>query len=87
MSCCGCSCSTPTCPTDGFVDAFYGRPEALLDPAVRRAQSGWSFVDEDAQAAFVQRLSDDLDFGVWDERFGHLRTQPEFVGSIRVLVG
>jgi SAM-dependent methyltransferase len=72
---------------DGFVDAFYGRPEAMLDPAVRRAQSGWSFVDEDAQARFVQRLSDDLDLGVWDERFGHLRTQPEFVGSIRILVG
>jgi SAM-dependent methyltransferase len=72
---------------DGFVDAFYGRPEAMLDPAVRRAQSGWSFVDEDAQAAFARRLSDDLDLGVWDERFGHLRTQPEFVGSIRILVG
>lgn len=72
---------------DGFVDAFYGRPEAMLDPAVRRAQSGWSFVDEDAQARFVGRLSDDLDLGVWDERFGHLRTQPEFIGSIRILVG
>ena len=72
---------------DGFVDAFYGRPEAMLDPAVRRAQSGWSFVAEDAQARFAARLSDDLDFGVWDERFGHLRTQPEFVGSIRILVG
>jgi hypothetical protein len=74
---------------DGFVDAFYGRPEAMLDPAVRRAQSGWSFIAdaEDAQARFAARLSDDLDLGVWDERFGHLRTQPEFVGSIRVLVG
>jgi SAM-dependent methyltransferase len=72
---------------DGFVDAFYGRPEAMLDPAVRRAQSGWSFVAEDAQARFAARLSDDLDLGVWDERFDHLRTQPEFVGSIRVLVG
>lgn len=72
---------------DGFADAFYGRPEAMLEPAVRRAQSAWSFVDEEAQAAFVQRLSDDLDFGVWDEAHGHLRTQPEFVGSIRILVG
>ena len=72
---------------DGFVDAFYGRPEALLDPAVRRGQSGWSFVAEEAQAAFAARLADDLDFGVWDERFGHLRTQPELVGSIRITVG
>jgi hypothetical protein len=72
---------------DGFADAFYGRPEAMLEPAVRRAQSAWSFVDDDAQAAFAARLSDDLDLGTWDERFGHLRTQPEFVGSIRILVG
>jgi SAM-dependent methyltransferase len=72
---------------DGFADAFYGRPEALLEPTVRRAQSAWSFVDEDAQARFVACLSKDLDLGVWDERFGHLRTQPEFVGSIRILVG
>jgi SAM-dependent methyltransferase len=72
---------------DGFADAFYGRPEAMLEPAVRNAQSAWSFVDDEAQARFAERLRDDLELGVWDERFGHLRTQPEFVGSIRILVG
>ncbi|MFT3866391.1 MAG: class I SAM-dependent methyltransferase [Solirubrobacterales bacterium] len=72
---------------DGFADAFYGRPEALLEPAVRNAQSAWSFVDDEAQARFTERLRDDLELGVWDERFGHLRTEPEFVGSIRILVG
>lgn len=41
----------------------------------------------DCRDGFVTRLTDDLDLGVWDERFGHLRTQPEFVGSIRILVG
>jgi SAM-dependent methyltransferase len=71
--------------SDGFADAFYGRPEALLDPAVRNAQSAWSFVDEDAQARFVERLRADLDSGAWDERHGHLRTQTEFEGSIRIL--
>jgi SAM-dependent methyltransferase len=72
---------------DGFTDAFYGRPEAMLEPAVRRAQSAWSFVDDDAQSRFEERLSADLESGAWDERLGHLRTQPEFVGSIRVLIG
>jgi SAM-dependent methyltransferase len=71
--------------TDGFADAFYGRPEALLDPAVRNAQSAWSFVDAEAQTRFVARLSADLESGAWDERFGHLRTQPQFEGSIRIL--
>ena len=72
--------------TDGFADAFYGRPEALLDPAVRQAQSAWSFVDEAAQAAFASRLRADLDSGAWDERHGHLRTQPTFDGSMRLVI-
>src|SRR3954453_1928440 len=29
---------------DGFSEAYYGRPERLLEPDVRRAMSAWSFV-------------------------------------------
>lgn len=71
---------------DGFTDAFYGRPEAMLEQAVRNAQSAWSFVDDEAQARFEARLSADLESGAWDERLGHLRTQPEYVGTIRILI-
>ncbi len=31
---------------DGFGEAYYGRPERLLDPGARRANSAWSFVDD-----------------------------------------
>jgi SAM-dependent methyltransferase len=72
--------------TDGFADSFYGRPEAMLAPEVRRAQSAWSFVDDEAQARFVAALSADLASGAWDERHGALRTRPEMVGSMRILV-
>lgn len=71
---------------DGFADAFYGRPQALLDVEVRRAQSAWSFIDEAAQEAFVGRLGADLTSGAWDARFGYLRSQPYFEGSMRILV-
>jgi SAM-dependent methyltransferase len=71
--------------TDGFADALYGRPEAMLDPAIRNAQSAWSFVDAEAESRFEERLRTDLDSGAWDARFGHLRTQPEFEGSIRIV--
>lgn len=72
---------------DGFTEAYYGRPEKFLDPGVRAAQSAWGFVDEDAIDRSVQRLRADLDSGAWDARHGRLRGQPEFIGSLRLLVG
>jgi len=36
--------------SDGFGEAYYGRPEALLDPGARKANSAWSFVTEDIHA-------------------------------------
>ncbi len=72
--------------TDGFVEAYYGRPEAFLDPVVRAAQSAWQFADPEAVAAGLDRLAADLTSGEWDRRYGHLRTQAEFVGAIRLVV-
>ena len=72
---------------DGFTEAFYGRPEAFLDPEVRRSQSAWSFVSDDAQARAVDKLAGDLASGRWDDRFGHLRDQEAFIGSLRLVVG
>ncbi|HEY2672026.1 MAG TPA: hypothetical protein VGJ07_16865 [Rugosimonospora sp.] len=72
---------------DGFTEAYYARPEMFLDPRVRAAQSAWGFVDDDAITRGMERLRADLDSGAWDERYGRLRTQPEFTGSLRLLVG
>ena len=71
--------------TDGFTEAYYARPERFLDDAVRRSQSAWGFVDAAAEQRTVDRLADDLASGAWDERFGALRTQPEFVGALRLI--
>jgi SAM-dependent methyltransferase len=68
--------------TDGFGEAYYGRPEALLDPGARKANSAWSFVPEDVAAASVEHLRSDLADGTWDARWGALRTAPEFDGSL-----
>jgi hypothetical protein len=72
--------------TDGFGEAYYGRPEALLDPGARRANSAWSFVDDAVVQRFEHSLRADLASGVWDARHGALRTQPEFDGSLRLIV-
>ncbi|MDQ1434523.1 MAG: hypothetical protein QOF59_1339 [Actinomycetota bacterium] len=72
--------------TDGFVEAYYGRPEALLDPAVRAAQSAWGFVDRTAEERSMRRLADDIASGAWDDRHGLFRAQPRYVGSLRLVV-
>ncbi len=72
--------------TDGFNEAYYGRPEELLDPAARRCCSAWSFVGAAAQERFTRVLSRDLADGTWDRRFGPLRTQPAFLGSLVLAV-
>lgn len=68
--------------TDGFNEAYYGRPEMLLDPAARRSCSAWSFVAPEQTAAYEATLRDALDSGTWDARHGHLRSQPTFDGSL-----
>lgn len=73
--------------TDGFSEAYYGRPEALLEPGARLANSAWSFVDRAVEDRFERTLRADLASGAWDARHGHLRTQPVFEGSLRLLVG
>ncbi|WP_045739924.1 class I SAM-dependent methyltransferase [Actinoplanes rectilineatus] len=72
---------------DGFTEAYYARPEQFLDPRVRAAQSAWNFVDPAAAAGGLGRLRADLESGAWDDRFGHLREQPEFRGALRLIVG
>jgi hypothetical protein len=71
---------------DGFNEAYYGRPEALLDPPARLSCSAWSFVDGTVHRRFADHLGRDLDDGTWDDRFGHLRSQPTFDGSLVLVV-
>jgi len=71
---------------DGFNEAYYGRPERLLDPNARLACSAWSFIGNATVERFVARLAEDLRSGAWDANWGALRTQPEFHGSLKLLV-
>lgn len=71
---------------DGFNEAYYGRPERFLDNGARSACSAWSFVDPATTAVCVDHLKRDLESGAWDRRYKHLRTQPAFDGSLRLIV-
>lgn len=71
---------------DGFQEAFYGRPEAFLEPQVRKAQSAWGFLPEGLEEILAGRLAEELASGEWDRKFGHFRTEPFFTGALRLVV-
>lgn len=57
---------------DGFLAAFWRRPEAYLDPEVRAGMSGFALLQPDVVARGVARLKSDLESGEWERRFGDL---------------
>jgi SAM-dependent methyltransferase len=77
---------TPGDCVDGFFEAFWRRPEALLDPSIRGAQSMWRLLDPGVEARIVARLTSALRSGRWDTEHGHLRTQDSFDGALRLVI-
>jgi SAM-dependent methyltransferase len=72
--------------SDGFQEAFYGRPEAFLEKEVRLAQSAWGFLKDGLEEQLVKRLSTDLESGAWDKKYGHYRTEPAFTCALRLII-
>jgi SAM-dependent methyltransferase len=58
---------------DGFGAAFWGRPEAYLDPRVQKGMSWLAQLPSEVLAQGSARLAADLQSGDWDRRHGHLR--------------
>lgn len=77
---------TPGDCRDGFFEAYWRRPEALLDPAVRSAQSMWAILPDGVEERFVRRLTAELESGAWDAEHGHLRDQESFDGALRLVI-
>ncbi len=77
---------TPCDCVDGFIEAFFGRPEALLDPHVRASQSLWQRLGPGVEERIVARLRDALASGEWDAEHGRLRERASFDGSLRIVI-
>ncbi len=71
--------------SDGFGEAFYARPEVFLDASVRAFTSGLVLTDPTAVRRGLDRLEQDLASGMWDRKYGHLRTQDERRGALRLV--
>ncbi len=77
---------TPGDCIDGFFEAFWRRPEALLDPAVRSGQSMWAMLEPGVEDRIVARLAAALQTGAWDAEHGHLRQQQSYDGALRLVI-
>jgi SAM-dependent methyltransferase len=77
---------TPADCADGFFEAYWNRPEPLLDPTVRASQSIWQLIGPAAEAQIFDRLAADLDSGKWDEENGALRERDGYEGSLRLVI-
>jgi hypothetical protein len=71
---------------DGFFSAFWRRPEAYLDPAVRAGIS--TMARREAELADgLARLRADLDSGEWARRHADLLELEELDVGYRLLIG
>jgi SAM-dependent methyltransferase len=71
---------------DGFLCAFWQRPEAYLDPAIRRGISTFANLPFDTVNCGLAQLSEDLRSGRWEKLFGHLRTQASADLGYRLII-
>ena len=69
--------------SDGFLGAYWRRPECYLDAAVRGAISTFSKLDEVESG--LTALRNDLESGVWEFRYGSLRALGELDLGYRVV--
>jgi SAM-dependent methyltransferase len=70
--------------SDGFLYAYWRRPEAYLDPLVRSGSSSfWAIRDVEAG---LQRLKQDLESGEWERRYGELLSLDAYDAGYRLVV-
>jgi hypothetical protein len=69
---------------DGFLGAYWRRPHAYLDPAVRGAISTFSKIG-DVEAGLA-RLRNDLENGTWSRRHALLLTRSELDLGYRLVI-
>ena len=71
---------------DWMLGSFWAHPERVLDARARSATSGLARLDASVVERVVGDVRRDLESGVWDERYGHLRKLDAFDAGLRLIV-
>jgi SAM-dependent methyltransferase len=69
--------------TDGFLYAYWRRPEAYLDPRLRSGSSSFRVLAD--AGGGLERLREDLANGAWDRRHGALRERDSYEAGYRLI--
>ena len=70
--------------SDGFLYAYWRRPEAYLDARIRSGSSSFWAISN-VQAG-LRKLRQDLESGVWERRYADLLTLDEYDAGYRLVV-
>jgi SAM-dependent methyltransferase len=71
---------------DGFLAAYWQRPEAYFDPSVRAGISALAILEPDVVRRGLINLRDDLESGEWEKRWGYLRQAAVLDVGYRLLI-
>jgi SAM-dependent methyltransferase len=69
---------------DGFLYAYWRRPEAYLDPRLRSGSSSFRALGD--PLAGLERLRSDLDSGAWERRFAGLKGLDAYDAGYRIVI-
>jgi len=69
---------------DGFLGAYWQRPNAYLDAGVRSGMSTFSKIQDVDRG--LARLRHDLEDGAWERRYGQLLNQSELDLGYRLVI-
>jgi SAM-dependent methyltransferase len=72
--------------SDGMLAAYWRRPEAYLDPAVRASISALATLEASILDPALARLREDLDSGAWRRRYADLLERDSLDVGYRVIV-
>lgn len=70
--------SLPHDLSDSFAAVGWARPELYFDSSIRNGISSFAKIDADELDNGLCRLRKDLEKGVWDQKYGHLRQQKQY---------
>lgn len=69
--------------TDKNMYSAWNEPERYFDAQYRQNTSGLAKGDQNIVEAGLEKLKNDLESGVWDEKHGYLRDEQEFDAGFR----